>query len=318
LGQPLAGQLARDGERREDGVEHRHIVAAPGKDKPERLELASERTLPRVEGLELRPVRDLTDRVLRAGLRPVRGALIGDPAPPVLDAIDPARHDLEEIEIPVALEGQHGVGEATRGVVHVGNVPPEGNGRRSTALRPKVARTRSRFVIGSGVYHFATGNFRGALCLTVREGEAADVPAFLERLRAGDTRAFEELVATHQHRVFGVALRMLGSAAEAEEIAQEAFLRAHRSLPEFRGDAKLSTWLYAIVSRLCLNRLAMGERKAVRHGEEILLRVADPHRGPDADAERGEMEAALHRAIAELAEDRRVVGDTPRSRRTVL
>jgi RNA polymerase sigma-70 factor (ECF subfamily) len=141
----------------------------------------------------------------------------------------------------------------------------------------------------------------------VREGDAADDPGFLEQLRAGDAQAFEELVASHQHRVFGVALRMLGSAAEAEEMAQEAFLRAHRSLPEFRGDAKLSTWLYAIVSRLCLNRLASGDRKAVRHGEEVLLRVADPRRGPEAGAERGELEAALHRAIAELSEERRVV-----------
>jgi len=151
------------------------------------------------------------------------------------------------------------------------------------------------------------GTFASRYGLTVREGDAADAPLFLERLRAGDAQAFEELVASHQHRVFGVALRMLGSAAEAEEIAQEAFLRAHRSLPEFRGDAKLSTWLYAIVSRLCLNRLASGDRKAVRHGEEILLRVADPRGGPDAGAERGELEAALHRAIAELSEERRVV-----------
>jgi RNA polymerase sigma-70 factor (ECF subfamily) len=141
----------------------------------------------------------------------------------------------------------------------------------------------------------------------VREGDAADAPGFLERLRAGDAEAFEELVASHQHRVFGVAVRMLGSAAEAEEIAQEAFLRAYRSLPEFRGDAKLSTWLYAIVSRLCLNRLASDDRKAVRHGEEVLLRVADPRGGPEADAERGELEAALHRAITELSEERRVV-----------
>ena len=151
------------------------------------------------------------------------------------------------------------------------------------------------------------GTFASRYGLTVREGDAADAPLFLERLRAGDAQAFEELVASHQHCVFGVALRMLGSAAEAEEIAQEAFLRAHRSLPEFRGDARLSTWLYAIVSRLCLNRLASGDRKAVRHGEEILLRVADPRGGPDAGAERGELEAALHRAIAELSEERRVV-----------
>jgi len=141
----------------------------------------------------------------------------------------------------------------------------------------------------------------------VREGDAADAPELLERLRAGDARAFEELVTTHQHRVFGVALRMLGSAAEAEEVAQETFIRAHRSLAEFRGDARLSTWLYTIVSRLCLNRLASGDRRAVRGGEEILLRVADERGGPDAGAERGELEAALHRAIAELPEERRVV-----------
>jgi RNA polymerase sigma-70 factor, ECF subfamily len=141
----------------------------------------------------------------------------------------------------------------------------------------------------------------------VREGDAVDAPDFLDRLRAGDARAFEELVASHQHRVFGVALRMLGIAAEAEEIAQEAFLRAHRSLGEFRGDARLSTWLYAIVSRLCLNRLASGDRRAVRHGEDILRRVADERGGPEARAERGELDAALHRAIAELPEERRVV-----------
>ena len=141
----------------------------------------------------------------------------------------------------------------------------------------------------------------------MREGDAADAPQFLERLRVGDARAFEELVAAHQHRVFGVALRMLGNASEAEEIAQEAFLRAHRSLAEFRGDSRLSTWLYAIVSRLCLNRLASSDRKAVAHGEEILLRVADPRGGPEADAERSELESALHHAIAELSEERRVV-----------
>ena len=70
--------------------------------------------------------------------------------------------------------------------------------------------------------------------------EGADSPGFLERLRAGDARAFEEFVASHQHQVFGVALRMLNNGAEAEEIAQETFLRAHVSLAEFRGDA--DTW----------------------------------------------------------------------------
>ena len=141
----------------------------------------------------------------------------------------------------------------------------------------------------------------------MREDDNADARRLLERLRAGEARAFEELVAAYQHRVFGVALRMLGNAAEAEEIAQEAFLRAHRSLAGFRGDAKLSTWLYAITSRLCLNRLSAAERRFTRQGEEALLRL--PHRegGPDAALERGELESALHRAIAELPDERRMV-----------
>jgi RNA polymerase sigma-70 factor (ECF subfamily) len=141
----------------------------------------------------------------------------------------------------------------------------------------------------------------------VRDGERPDDPGFVERLRAGDDGAFEALVRGYQHRVFGVAVRMLGNAAEAEEIAQETFVRAHRSLAEFRGDAKLSTWLYAIASRLCLNRLAAAERRFGRQGEEALLRLPTVAGGADVVLERSELEAALHRAIAELPDDRRIV-----------
>ena len=134
-----------------------------------------------------------------------------------------------------------------------------------------------------------------------------DDSQLLRRLRAGEAAAFEELVRTYQHRVFGIALRMLGNAAEAEEIAQEAFLRAYRALAEFRGDAKLSTWLYAIASRLCLNRLASGERSMIRQGEDSVMRLPHDAGGPDAVLEQTELEAALHRAIAELPDERRIV-----------
>jgi RNA polymerase sigma-70 factor (ECF subfamily) len=114
------------------------------------------------------------------------------------------------------------------------------------------------------------------------------------------------MVIAYQHRVFGVALRMLGSRAEAEEIAQEVFLRAHRAIGEFRGEARLGTWLYAIASRLCLNRLASPDRRVVR-GDEALAGVPAPAPDAAAAAERAEREAALHAAIAELPEDRRIV-----------
>jgi RNA polymerase sigma-70 factor, ECF subfamily len=140
----------------------------------------------------------------------------------------------------------------------------------------------------------------------MRKPLGADPPGLLARLRAGDPRAFEELVTTYEHRVFGVALRMLGSRAEAEEITQEAFLRAHRAVVSFRGDARLGTWLYGIASRLCLNRLSSPDRRMAR-GDAALADV--PATTPDAAAEveRAELDAALRTAIEELPNEQRLV-----------
>jgi RNA polymerase sigma-70 factor (ECF subfamily) len=100
---------------------------------------------------------------------------------------------------------------------------------------------------------------------------------------------------------------MLGVAAEAEEIAQEVFLRAHRAIRDFRGEARLSTWLYAITSRLCLSRLAAADRRMVRAGEDVLTRLSSSGEDPAVRLERSELEHALHRAITELPEERRLV-----------
>lgn len=134
-----------------------------------------------------------------------------------------------------------------------------------------------------------------------------DDAALLARLRAGDERAFETMVTTYQHRVFGVALRMLGSRAEAEEIAQETFLRAHRALGGFRGEARLGTWLYGIASRLCLNRLAGGLRRHEQSDEAAMLRHAAERADAGAALEQRELAAALHDAIAGLPDERRLV-----------
>lgn len=136
---------------------------------------------------------------------------------------------------------------------------------------------------------------------------AGDEATLLARLKAGDTKAFEVLVVIYQHRVFGIALRMLGNRAEAEDIAQETFLRAHRAVGEFRGESRLGTWLYAIASRLCLNRIASAPRRLERPGDAALLQL--PAATPDAAGvlERSELEAALQQAIAALPEERRIV-----------
>src|SRR5262249_43492058 len=130
------------------------------------------------------------------------------------------------------------------------------------------------------------------------EGRTDDDASLVDRCRRGDSRAFEDLVIAYQHRVFGVALRMLGNRAEAEELPEEACGRGHGAIGGFGGEAKLSTWLYAIPSRLCLNRLTTGERRMARQGEEILTRLASREVGPAEEMERTELETALHRAIA--------------------
>jgi RNA polymerase sigma-70 factor (ECF subfamily) len=99
---------------------------------------------------------------------------------------------------------------------------------------------------------------------------------------------------------------MLGNRAEAEEIAQEVFLRAHRALADFRGEARLGTWLYGIASRLCLNRLASPERRVAR-GDAALAHVVSATPDAVAELERAELDAALRMAIAELPEERRLV-----------
>lgn len=85
---------------------------------------------------------------------------------------------------------------------------------------------------------------------------AGDEKRLLERCRAGDTQAFAVLVERYRSRAYGLALRLVRSAPDAEEVAQDAFVRAWRSIGDFRGDAAFGTWLYRIVWRRALDRSA--------------------------------------------------------------
>jgi len=77
---------------------------------------------------------------------------------------------------------------------------------------------------------------------------------------AGDSREFSLLVDNYKNVVFTVALRMLKHREEAEEVAQDTFIKIYRSLGKFKGDAKLSTWIYRIAYNTCLDRLKKNNR----------------------------------------------------------
>ncbi len=110
----------------------------------------------------------------------------------------------------------------------------------------------------------------------------------VERAQRGDRFAFEQLVERHQHRLFTLAARTLGSRSDAEDAVQDAFLRAWRSIGSFRGGSLFSTWLY----RICVN--AAHDQRMRRSADPVEpVESADP-RDRFADQElSGELQRAL-------------------------
>ena len=127
--------------------------------------------------------------------------------------------------------------------------------------------------------------------------EDPDAP-LVARARRGDQWAFEQLVERHQHRLFTLAARTLGSVDDAGDAVQEAFIRAWQGLPKFRGGSLFSTWLY----RICLN--AAHDQRQKRRADP-LDEVREPADPQDAFA-RSELSGGLQGALSDLDEDYRV------------
>lgn len=151
----------------------------------------------------------------------------------------------------------------------------------------------------------------GAAAVAAAPVRREEGEALLEKARRGDERAFAALLRLHQDRIFDLLVRMLGDRAEAEDVTQEVFLSFHKALPGFRGDAKISTWLFRIAKNHCLNRIKyLGRRGGDRH---VALEVADdPARGegpepPDRALERRRRDEQVQAAIATLPEEQRLV-----------
>lgn len=131
---------------------------------------------------------------------------------------------------------------------------------------------------------------------------ALDEAKLVSRARERDPDAFEELIGLHAGPVFRMLTRVLGNAADAEDVLQETFFKAWRALPGFRGEARFSTWLYRIAMNEAARRQAYEARRGTLPIDDVLLEVPDLAEGPDAAAESAELEAHLERCIAELPE----------------
>ncbi|MEW5879840.1 MAG: RNA polymerase sigma factor RpoE [Pseudomonadota bacterium] len=135
----------------------------------------------------------------------------------------------------------------------------------------------------------------------------------VERVQRGDKRAFELLVAKYQRKIFRLLSRLIRDPGEIEDVAQEAFIKAYRALPKFRGDSAFYTWLYRIAINTAKNHLVAQGRRAPTSTE---TEVEDAERMDDADQLRDvntpdsmllskQVAEAVNRAIDKLPEDLR-------------
>jgi len=135
--------------------------------------------------------------------------------------------------------------------------------------------------------------------------------ALMRRIAQGDSVAFEELVEIHQHAIAGTVAKMLGNAADAEDVAQQVFVRVWRSAARYQPSAKFTTWMFTITRNLVFNEIRRRQRKPAvsleeREEEHFLATSIDGEMKPDESALHAELETAVEAAIQRLPEKQRM------------
>ena len=133
-----------------------------------------------------------------------------------------------------------------------------------------------------------------------------DQENIIARARRGDADAFEQLVVAYRDQVFRLALRMCGNEADADEVAQEAFLSAWKALPNFRGDSRFSTWLYQLTSHAAID-LMRREKRQIAAEDITEVSAPDPGPSPQQQAERSETRQAVRDAMGQLSPEYRQI-----------
>ena len=133
-----------------------------------------------------------------------------------------------------------------------------------------------------------------------------DQEHIIARARRGDADAFEQLVAAYRNQVFRLALRMCGNEADADEVAQEAFLSAWKGLPNFRGESRFSTWLYQLTTHAAIDLMRREKRQAAAEDIDGIT-AADDGLSPQQQVERAETRREVRSALMQLPEEYRQV-----------
>jgi RNA polymerase sigma-70 factor (ECF subfamily) len=133
----------------------------------------------------------------------------------------------------------------------------------------------------------------------VEAGDALDALTLVARAREGDVRAYEEVVRRYQAPIYGLALRMLSSRGDAEDVVQEVFLTAWRRLDHLREDAAFVSWLYRITTNRCLTALRARRPEVDLELDQrdlgALVGIGQPQQAAETSAELVALDAALRR-----------------------
>jgi RNA polymerase sigma-70 factor, ECF subfamily len=129
----------------------------------------------------------------------------------------------------------------------------------------------------------------------------------VERCRSGDERAFQDLIDRYKDLVFALIARTVQDRDRAEDLAQDVFLRVHRGLPYFRGEARLSTWIYRIVANVCLQEHSRGAAPVSIDDSRVSSRVTNATSTADRRFGDLELRDRLEKAIARLPANYRLL-----------
>ena len=146
------------------------------------------------------------------------------------------------------------------------------------------------------------------------EISGADVPTdreVIKRVQAGDTALYEIIMRRYNQRLYRVARAILRDDAEAEDVIQDAYVRAYQHLDQFAGDAPFSSWLTSIAVHEALRRLRLRKRnqplEGPEHDEESTMNIAETSLDPEQSASVGELRHLLEEAVLDLPDPYRTV-----------
>ena len=133
----------------------------------------------------------------------------------------------------------------------------------------------------------------------------------IEKAKSGDIEAFEQLIISCEKKVFNIAYRMIGNYDDANELAQEVFIKAFRSIKNFKGDSLFSTWIYKITANVCLDELRKRKNKNIvsldqdieLNDGDVKRQISDNAPSPDMEVESKEIKTIVNESIQQLPDD---------------